>query len=366
MSVLSFIEKYFAPPRYLTLPSLGVDISDTSLKYIGFIQGRGKQNGLILDEYGAIPIDHGALERGVVHDATILSDALRELRDRTKVEYVSVSLPEERAYLFEIDIPSDIDDDDAREFLEFKLEENVPLSPKEAYFDHTLLSKNESGKRKAVVSVYSRDTIDAYYEACVRAKLVPLAFEIEAQALARAVVPRHTKGATLIVDFGKHRMGIGIVYRSALVYASTLDISGDLMSASLRAVLGEENEDALTILKNEKGLSSVGEDQKSRKIFERFAKDIASELSIRMHYWHTRDTDTHTRALSQIILAGGSANLKGLPEYLRAKLEIPVVRANVWQNAFSLEDRVPKISLRESYGYAPAIGLALRGRAQKI
>jgi Tfp pilus assembly PilM family ATPase len=61
-----------------------------------------------------------------------------------------------------------------------------------------------------------------------------------------------------------------------------------------------------------------------------------------------------------VILCGGSSNLKGFPEYITETLGIPAVRGNVWENVFSLEDTVPPIDRQHSFGYAAAIGLALR------
>jgi Tfp pilus assembly PilM family ATPase len=79
-----------------------------------------------------------------------------------------------------------------------------------------------------------------------------------------------------------------------------------------------------------------------------------------MQYWHTRTGHDDARRITSVVLCGGSANLKGLPEYLTETLGIPATRANVWENSFSLEETVPAISLRYSFGYAAAIGLALK------
>ena len=53
-------------------------------------------------------------------------------------------------------------------------------------------------------------------------------------------------------------------------------------------------------------------------------------------------------------------NLNGLPEYLSESLGVPCERADVWTNAFKTNLVVPPITKRYSYGYATAIGLALK------
>jgi type IV pilus assembly protein PilM len=362
MSVLSTTQKLFPPPKYITLPSIGVDISDTSLKYVGFERAHAHDTELALTAWGDIDIPEGVVERGSVHDQAVLIHVLGEVKKRTNAEYVNVSLPEERAYLFETTIPSRTPRKEIRELLEFRLEENVPLSPRDAYFDYMIVGTDEeTGDYRAAVAVYAQDTINNYYDACIGANLIPLSFEIEAQAIARATVPKDIEDAYLIVDFGKTRMGVGIVYRGALMYTSTIDIAGEQLSAAMRQVLGDLPESELTLRKNTQGIVFTPENKVVAEALREIMKNMVDELSVRMHYWHTRKIDRGERQIKKILLCGGSANLWGLPEYLSDALEIPTERARVWQNAFSLEHFVPPISRKHSYGYATAVGLALRG-----
>jgi type IV pilus assembly protein PilM len=361
MPVLSTLQKVFPPPRYMSFPCVGVDISDSSLKYVLFERGRAKHEGLSLKSWGDIGIDVGVVERGKVHNVSALTEALKRVKEETNEEYVAVSLPEERAYLFETSLGADVRVKEIRSTLEFKLEENVPLSPRDAYFDYDIVKRDPvTGEVRVAVAVYSRDTINAYYEACTVAGLMPLSFEIEAAAIARASVERELRGTYLIVDFGKSRMGVGIVHKGILMYTSTIEISGHDMSNALRAVLGDRPEAELTEIKNTRGLMHSKENEAVANVLESLVVAMADELSIRMHYWHTRDVDREEREIQRVILCGGSSNLHGLPEFLSAKLSIPVERAQVWQNAFSLDSFIPPITRRYSYGYATAIGLALR------
>lgn len=362
MSVLSTLQRVFPPPTFMSLPSIGIDISDTSLKYIGFKRGQGRPENLSLAQWGDINIPEGVVERGNVHDAGVLVNVLKEVKKQTGAEYVNVSLPEERAYLFETTIPRSTSRHDIRELLEFRLEENVPLSPRDAYFDYAIVGDDEdTAEYRVAVAVYAQDTINNYYDSCVKADLLPLAFEIEAQAIARAATPYTNLDAAMIVDFGKTRMGVGIVYRGTLMYTSTIDISGAHLSAAMRQVLGEKSEAELTQIKNTKGIVRTPDNETVVHALEEILKSMVEELEVRMHYWHTRKVDRGERQIKKIILCGGSSNLWGLPEYLTDTLKIPTVRAEVWQNAFSMNSFVPPISRKYSYGYATAIGLALKG-----
>lgn len=361
MSVLSLVKNVFPPPRLMTFPCVGVDISDTSLKYVEFEREHAHDTYLKLKQWGDIDVPSGIVERGNVHDVEKLTTILVQMKEKTNAQYVNISLPEERAYLFETTLPINTVRSDIRGLLEFRLEENVPLSPRDAYFDYTIVSEDEESHTMHIaVAVYAQSTINSYYEACNKAGLIPFSFEIEAQAIARATVPHRTEGTYMIVDFGKTRMGIGIVHHGVLMYTSTIEVAGSQLSQDMRQILGNLEESELTKIKNTKGLMMTKENAEIAKILEKHVDVVAEELNIRMRYWHTRDIDRDAREIKKVIVCGGSANLYGFPEYLTEKLEVETERAHVWSNALSFEEAVPDIPRRYSYGYATAIGLALR------
>lgn len=361
MSVLSFLSKLIPPPRTLALPSVGVDISDTSMKYIAFDGALRQQAKRSLRFWGDIDIPAEVLSRGEVMDVAKLTAVLAEFKAKTNTEFVRLSLPEERAYLFETEIKRDIPLSEIRNTLEFRLEENVPIPSREVFFDYEVLPHHSNEQSvQVVVAAYARDTILKYHEACQAAGLTPLSFEVEAQAMAHAVVAAREKGTVMIVDFGKTRTGVGIVTDGTLMYTSTIDIGGSNLSQAMRKVLGERSEEELTSIKNNEGLIRGTEDSRTHDTLITTVSVIKDEIASRMQYWHVKETPHPSRRIKTIILCGGSVNLKGLPEYLTETLGVPCERANVWRNVFSFDEEVPPIERRFSYGFATAIGLALQ------
>jgi len=340
------------------MPSVGVDISDTSLKYVAFDPVPVNASLRTVQQWGEIEIPDGVLDRGHVNDKQKLVTVLRTLKERTRTQFVRLSLPEERAYLFETTVKKSTPKNELRSLLEFRLEENVPISSKDTLFDFDVSEMSgQTNDVQVVVAAYARETIEDYYSACKEAGITPLSFEVEAQAMSRAVLPKGDAGTYLLLDFGKTRTGIGIVHAGRLVYTSTVDIGGLQLSGVLRKVLGDISEAELTAIKNTQGLVPTTQDSSCYDALISTVSVIKDELATRLQYWHTNNPD---RKIQSVILCGGSVNMKGLPEYLRDELGVPVVRANVWQNALSLKTTVPPIDLQRSYGYAAAIGLALQ------
>lgn len=359
MSVLSRI---LPPPIYMAVPSVGVDISDTSLKYFSFKPTAHEDRERELQQWGDIDIPSGIVEKGQVHDLEKLVSILKEFKAQTNSEFINVSLPEERAYVFETEVRRNIPMKEIRGLLEFKLEENVPIPSKDVLFDYEILPNHHDEKTAQVVVVaYARETIQHYYDACIEAGLRPVSFEVEAQAVARAMIPKDIKGTTMLVDFGKTRTGIGIVFDGYLLNTSTIDIGGEALSQALRKVVDPNTSEAqLTILKNTQGLIREVDSFSVHNALIAIISVIKDELVTRMQYWHIRNNNQDDRRINSIVLCGGSSNLKGLSSYLTDSIGIPCVQGNVWENSFSLDHNIPPIDRNHSFGYATAIGLALR------
>ena len=342
----------------MSMPSIGIDISDTSIKYVQFELPYKRSPEKIFTVYGDLDIPEGTFNRGQVVDEDKTSEVLHEIKNLTGVQYARVSLPEERAYIFETHIKKYATRKEIEANLEFRLQEHVPLSPRDAYFDYKIVGETKKGYWVVVV-VYAREIIMGYYNALQKAGIIPISFEVEAQAIARAAVPAGDTNAYMVVDFGKTRTGVGIVYKDTLFYTSTIDIGGADISKRLRKHLGDVPEKELTTIKNTEGLIPKVDDTVTYEVLLSAVSEIKDEIAARLHYWHSLDHSQEMKQIQSIILCGGSANMRGLPEYFSETLGVKTGRVDVWQNVLD-QPFVPEIHRRFSYGYATAIGLALK------
>lgn len=358
MSVLETIDKWLPPPQILRVSGIGIDISESSVKYIGFRPRYKDAERLSLIHYGELDLAPGIISRGEISDVGALAKVLSEVRSRTGVSHARVSLPEEKVYLFETEVGAKLSPKEVCQQLEFKLEENVPLSSRDAYFDFELSAgTNEEGNRIASVTVCTKEVIDKYQEACRLAQITPLSFEVESAAIARAVLPADFTGSKLLLDFGKTRTGLGIVNQGVLLHTSTVDLGGNDLSNALKRQLGELPEPELTKIKNDFGLVGKKDGKNLAESLLPSMAAIRDEIQLRIEYWNDKNGDD--RKIDQVIICGGSANLRGVTNYLSETLGLDTSLGNVWQNAFDTKVKTPPIDRQHSYGYATAIGLGL-------
>ena len=93
------------------------------------------------------------------------------------------------------------------------------------------------------------------------------------------------------------------------------------------------------------------------------ASALSDEVLRHYRYWDTRRNEHGERMtpVGRVILVGGSANLKGLPDYIAGRVQAPAERGEVWRHVASYDDYIPPVDRQHSLQYATAIGLALRG-----
>lgn len=355
----------FPVPKVLAMPAVGFDVSDHAVRFVEFAETR---TGLRLGRYGARPVPKGAIADGDIIKHDEVQNLLRTIREEQHLDFIRASLPAEKAYVFTTRIPGTGQTrEDIRSILEFKLEGYVPIAPKEALFDYTIIGAAAGGKYLDVsVTVVPKTLVESYLQLFKDAGLTPLSFEVEAEAIARSSVAGDDQRTLMLVDFGAVKTGIAIVSRGIVQFTSVLELSGRELTAALQQKLSLSFHDAEG-LKKEKGLATQ---KGNERVFEALVGTVdrfKNEINRHLIYWNTHEEARggEGKPVTAVVLCGGGSNLIGLAEYVSAGLGKEVSTANVWVNAFSFETYVPDIPFDQSLSYVTAIGLALRGARVK-
>lgn len=346
-------QNMFPLPNFLEVPAVGVDISDGSVKYLEIVrQGKNFKVG----KYGEKKLPAGAVIEGQIKDRRALVSALASLK-KDGILFANVSLPEEKAFLFKVTVPN-TGASEIRSNLSYQLETKVPVALSSAVFDYDLLQNSQKGSQvEAVVTVLPSDFISSYLAAFKESGIEVLSFEIEGQAISRAVVPNNCQNSVLVVDFGHKRTGLSVVSCGAVVYTSTIDFGGDIITDKIKEIMKVGDEEVVNI-KNEKGIAENSPEDLREALLGPIAR-LKDEINKHYNYWKTRVDEGKESAIEKIIICGGNSNIKGFKEYLAVSMNVKVERGNVWQKLWNLDDYIPPIKEELSFGYATAIGLAL-------
>jgi len=359
MSRANFL-RLFPTPRYLAMPAVGLDISDQSVKFTQLTLRGGK---IAIDRYGERAVPLGVIESGAVSNQEALAKVLVELKEEYKLTEVVASMPEEEAYIVRLALPAK-KASELRESIELQLEEYVPLPAGETVFDYEVIDPplREHGSYEVVVSALPQKTVKSYTEVFARAGLRPVAFEVEAQAIARSVVAVGEDRLVMVIDFGKTRTSFFIVSGWSVVFTATAkSIGGEDITTAIQKGLNISREQAEQ-LKVERGLLTVSDQRELFFAIIPIISVLRDEITKHQSYWETH-RENHGRLgrrIEEVIICGGQATLPGLIDYLNMNLDIPATLGNPWKNLFSFEKYIPPINLNQALRYTTAIGLSLR------
>lgn len=369
---------------FLTLKpeAFGLDISDLSLKITKLKKKRG---GLTLASFGESEIKPGIIKGGEIKDdeklAEIIKEAVKKVKgERLKTKYVVVSLPEEKAFLQVIQMPK-MSEEDLKSAVVYEAENYIPLPIEQVYLDFQIVPPiyNHLDHFDILIAAVPKKTVDPYLSSLKKAGFSPLAFEIESQAIARALIKNEISlSPILLIDLGATRTSFIVFSGHSLRFTSSISVSSSSFNEIIAKNLGISLAEAER-LKIKYGLEEKIKLRARKDSFEKITEegkiftalfpallDLIQQIKKHLTYYQTYASHEHLpvndKGVSKILLCGGGANLKGLAELLNLRLKIPVELGSPWVNILPEgQKETSELSFEESLGYTTALGLALRG-----
>lgn len=351
-----FFHRFFPVPSFLAMPSFGLDIGDESLKFLELIDTK---NGIRVGRHGERNIPLGIIESGKIKNPKKMEEILSSLREEAGLKSVRVSLPEEQIYLFKLRLEK-VGLVNIRESIELSLEEHIPISATDAIFDYEILSEDEQSLELQVATI-PKNVIEDYLNVFKNSKISVQSFELEAQAISRAVVKSGDLETYMIVDFGEKRTGIFIISRGIVMFTSTLDVGG-VMLTDMIAKNFKINFEEAEQMKRKYGMERNTPNKELFSVLLNSVSVLRDEIVKHFLYWHTHKDEEgkNNPPIKKIILCGGDSNLIGLSDYFSVSIKNTVEMANVWVNIIHTEKYVPDINYKQALSFAAALGLALR------
>ncbi len=349
----------FAPPRYLSLTAAGIDISTSGIKAAVLAE---RIHGLELVKFAEHLLPAGAVVGGEIADPKAVIEAVQTIVKKNNIKFANIALSESRSYLFEAVLEGNHEQATSKELrslTESHLDEYVPLPPADVAFDVALTATTKD--TTTVVGVgYARRVIDESLATLDDVGITTRAIESEIFSIARALIPHDSTETVLIIDIGKTTTKLAVVTGQTPRFATTLDIGGDSLTQAVMKHFGVSEEEAKKV-KAEKGLVSEGGKDEYMSSMLLTVSAIRDEISHRLEYWQGRaQMGTAHEPVTRVILTGGNATVRGLPEYLETAIKLPVALGDVFTNLASRDHWLPPLDYMESLAYATAIGLALR------
>lgn len=323
--------------------AVGLDIADHTLVAVELKQ-RIFSHAPVITAQSMIPLEYGVVDHGKLTNRKILAETLEILWGRLGVTPKSVifGLPENQVYSSIIHLQ------DSRQIDEMIAQEaakTFPIEKDDLTFSYSLISSSRDG---ADILVYgaSREILNEWRDFFSGIRVDVRAFDHELLAIGRGLFGAAIPKTCCVVDMGAERTKIGIYSKRGLEYVHALDCAGELFTLEISKAL-ELSKDQAEKLKREQGMEPVH----LYALFGKVLVPIIEEIRTALSYVGR----TTGGAVSSVVLVGGSAQLKGLAEYLGKELALPVSLGAPF--ILSPADGANP----EELHYIEAIGLALKG-----
>lgn len=357
MKFCNIFRNIFTPPTSVELPFAGLDIGNRKIK---FIEITDSSEGPIVENHGEVDMPSNIFKDGEILNKTELIKYLSVIKEKLKTNFVKVSIPEEKTYVFNTYVPQ-LKNDEIRQAIEFKLEENVPLKVDEASFEYKVIKKPNSKKEDILVDVFvvPKKIIDDYNDVLYQSGLLPISYEIESRSTAKSVVPDSEEGSVLIVNIKDNSTVLSVYSKKVIWFTTTISIGNLEIEGSLMKGSKNENSDSSSFIK--RFFSDGSYDMDLYFSLLNVFSVVKDEVEKVNEYWstHIKSTDLKLPEIKKIILCGKNSALPGFANHVNQNLGLDISLANVWCNVFNTDDFIPDISFLDSLDLAILVGLSI-------
>jgi type IV pilus assembly protein PilM len=256
--------------------------------------------------------------------------------------------------------------DHIRESLPFQVQDLLPVPVDQALLDFYPVSEGQSDQGPVVNGLLVaavKESVDTNVRAVELAGLNPVDVDLIPFALCRVLLRGSSRrGLVAIIDVGSNTSTVVVARDGVPEFVRIISAGGRDLTDAIRSEAMLTSEQAEST-KQALGLSTVGVPVAQQPIVEVIYK-VAGELLNSLRNTLTYFVGSHDKQpISQIILTGGGAKLRGFAQALQDGTQIPIVIADPF-GLVSVDRRLAaRTSSASSDAACVALGLALGSAA---
>lgn len=350
----------------------GIDLNDSSIKVVK-LEKRGKEFFMV--SHNELKVKSGVIKGGVIADQESLVKIIQAAcatveGKKLATKYVILSLPEERSFSQIIRMPN-MTHQELTKAVPFEAENYIPLPIDKVYLDFEVITPHKevagASHLDVLVNVMPKYIVDSYVASFKAASLVPCALEIESQSVVRALTKNgESQKPMVLIDFGGDSTSLIIFSGNVLRFTASIPFSSKQLATAVADKLGIKFGRAEEFKVKNGLMDKKGKENKEAvKAMSLLLYDFADKIRKYISFYHGHSSHDYFPSddnIEKIVLCGGGANLKGLPEFLSNTLKIPVELGDPFLNIIPCDKRLEcPITFQSALSFTTAIGLALRG-----
>lgn len=351
---------------------IGIDFGTSSIKVVDISYANQKVH---LENYGIVELDSENSEKVPARTASYeqkLNDSLKGLLNKMNLKSGTayVSIPGFSGLITIIELP-EMGNDELAKAIKFEAHKYIPSSLDEIAMSWEVIGREEKKKdsilappnqqkedvlsakkiKVLLVAAPKRD-IEKYDRLVSGSNLEVGAIELETFSIARSIVGDEP-GANFIIDIGSRATNIILVENGVVKVNRNIDAGGNEITNAICDSMSISRQRAEIFKKGDKDFLNTTESALVIPVLE-----LISGESLRIiNAFREKNKDFK---LSQVILSGGTAKMKGIDQYFSRSLSIPAVVSDPWKKV-SYDPAASSLIEELGTSFTVALGLALRG-----
>ena len=353
--------------------NVGLDIGTSAVR-AAVVKTGGKGNPSLL-KFGEVALPDGAVSHGEIVDESVVSDAIAQLFKTNKIpkKRVIVGMANQRVIVRQISIPF-IEESEFASSLEFQAQEYIPIPIDEAILDFVPIDEFTTPEGEAMMSVLivaaSKEMANELLRVCGAAGIKPMAFDLQAFALVRAVGSSPLEldsAARAIVNIGASLTQVVVVKNGTVQFFRIMPIGGNDFTSALADAMSLDR-DSADQLKRRIGVHPEGDapsgegDAMALRVLTEQADTLIDEVRSSIDFYVSQSDGGN---VDRVMISGNAARMNHLANRMRRALNMAFEPIRVLTSERVSMERKSGIAEEEVSSVEPiipvSVGLALWG-----
>jgi len=282
-----------------------------------------------------------AIKEGIVVDYDAVTLALKQLLKQSGISAGSacIAVAGGSVVVRTVRIPK-MPEATLRKSIKFEAGRYVPNSVDDSYIEFEIMGDAGDGQMDVLIVAAPKEIVESRIRVCEDAGLEVEAVDVEAFAVFRAIVEADELGTWMesniaIVDIGAASTNVSVVSKGIFSMTRTIPQGGQTLTEALKQYFNLSSDDA------EEGkaaldFSALIDDKPAEnpplRVLQPHVDDLIREIRRSLNYYQSQHADAGASQVTQLLVLGGAAKMKGIAEYIAHKLGVEVFSIGIFDN----------------------------------
>ena len=299
---------------------VGLDIGSSAVKAVELSAGGKGGAEFQLVNLGMESLPPEAIVDGAIMDSGSVIDAIQRLFAARKIKTpdVAVSLSGNAVIVKKISLPQ-MSQEELAESIHWEAEQYIPFDIQDVSLDYEVLEGGSGGNMDVLLVAVKKDKIGDYSSVISQAGKTPAVIDVDVFSLQNCYELNYGVDAGRVVallNVGASIMNINIVKGNTSIFNRDIAIGGNQYTDAIQKDLNLSYDQAEALKKGARVEGAAPENLPP--ILQAVSENIALEIQKTFDFFKATSSEDR---IDRILLAGGTAKLRGLQDLLSDRFE---------------------------------------------